>query len=306
MARVSTLTSEELHAYAPDETYYQQAPAPTWLDELDFRTGPPFHHMGTHALDLNSWFVIDAARDMEIALRERLLTEQRDIVFDCLPTAEDAAEEVLELITDWLLVRGINAPRYDDHPLAAASRLVQDDLCLMVRHDDDWYLDGGSLCFPTVWQLADKLGKPTGAVHGPVPHYDTELSTKVDRFFDRLRPDRPVWRRNLSVTPFTLLFLPTSKADQPVGHLITEPDGSPFWLRTERQTLRRLPRTGAILFGIRVQLAPALVLLDRPDRARDMAAMIRSWDDGINGYKIGGNDLNANFLPWLDQVVANA
>jgi dimethylamine monooxygenase subunit A len=306
MVRASTLTSAQLHEYAPDESLYHRAASTEWLDELDFRTGPPYHHMGTHALDLDRWFVIDEAREMELALRNRLLTEQRDIVFDCLATADDAASEVLELVTDWLQRRGIDTTTYDDHPLAAASRLVQDDLCLMVRHDDDWYLDAGALCFPTVWQLADKLGKPTGEVHGPVPHYASELAPRVDRFFDRLRAESPVWRRNLSVKPFTLLFLPTSKADQPVGHLTTAPDGSPFWLRSERQTLRRLPRTGAILFAIRVQLTPAAVLLNRPDRARDMAAMFRSWDDGLNGYKIGANDLKENFLPWLDSVAATA
>jgi dimethylamine monooxygenase subunit A len=302
MVRVSTLTAEELQGYSPDESFYLRAGVPGWLDELELRGGPPFHHMGTHALDLNDWFVMDEAREMELALRRRLLAEQRDVVFGCLASADSAAQETLELITAWLRARGITAEADDDHPLAAAGRLVQDDLCLMIRHEDDWYLDAGALCFPSVWQLADKLGLPTGEVHRTVPHYASELSTKVDRFFDRLRDGNPVWRRNLSVKPFPLLFLPTPKDDQPTGELVAADDGSPYWLRTERQTLRRLPRTGAILFTIRVQLAPARVLLDRPDVARQMATMLRAYDPSFTDYKMGTNDLRPSFLPWLDRI----
>ena len=87
-----------------------------------------------------------------------------------------------------------------------------------------------------------------------------------------------------------------------VGDLDVADDGSPMWIRSERQTLRRLPRSGAILFTIRIQLAPASVLLVRPDRARDLAVMYRSWDQAMLGYKIGGNDLVPSFVPWLERI----
>ena len=99
-----------------------------------------------------------------------------------------------------------------------------------------------------------------------------------------------------------MLFLPTSRALQPDGDLDVADDGSPMWIRSERQTLRRLPRSGAILFTIRIQLAPACVLLVRPDRARDLAVMYQSWDQAMLDYKIGGNDLVPSFVPWLERI----
>ena len=303
---VVSTTLDELFGYAPDADIYRHAGAPAWLDELDLRPGPPFVRMGTHALDLDRWLMADEAREMELALRARLIDERGTEVFDVRPGSDDAGAEVLELVTGWSRARGFGDPPPAAHPLEAAARHVQEDLCLMVQRDGDWHLDAGALCFPTFWSLQEKLGRPTGAVHAPVAHYADELSPRVDRFFDRLRAETPVWRRNLSVKPYPLLFLPTSRAIQPVGDLDVADDGSPMWIRSERQTLRRLPRTGAILFTIRVQLAPASVLLDRPDRAGDLAAMYRSWDQAMLDYKIGGNDLVPSFVPWLEQIATGA
>ena len=94
---------------------------------------------------------------------------------------------------------GSRAVPADLHPLDAAGRLVQEDLCLMVLRDGAPHLDAASLCFPSYWRLADKLGRPMADVHGPVAHYADELAAKVDTFLQRLRPERPVWRRNWSI-----------------------------------------------------------------------------------------------------------
>ena len=44
----------------------------------------------------------------------------------------------------------------------------------------------------------------------------------------------------------------------------TDPTATRLWLRTERQTLRRLPDSGASVFTIRVQMAPLSALAARP------------------------------------------
>jgi len=232
--------------------------------------------------------------------RRRLLAEHRDDVFGALDGTADASAETLELVRAWLRSSGLpTAVDPDEHPLAAAGMLVQEDLCLMVRHEDGWHLDAAVLCFPTLWLLADKLGRVNAEVHGPVPHFAEELLARVDGFFDRLRPERPVWRRNLSVTPGPLLCLAARALEPPAGPVTLAPDGSPLWLRSERQTLRLLPRSGAILFTIRVQTAPIGVLRERRDRAADLAAMYTSWDTAAHGYKMGGDSLVPALRDWL-------
>ena len=302
----SSLSSEELWRYAPDTAVYRLRPAPVWLDELDLHSGEPFVKMGTRTTPFDEWFILDDAFELEVALRRQLLAEQRDVVFACAATADDAAQEVLELVSAWLRDRGVEVPLDDDHPLAVAGSLVPDDLCLMIPRGGDWWFEGASLCFPSIWRLSDKFGRRTTDVHSTVAHYRDVLAEKVDRYFMGMPTDRLVRRRNLSIKPWPLLHVPTTKAEQPLGALIPDDDGAPFWLRSERQTLRRLPRTGAILFSIKVQIAPARVLLERPDIAARLAAMYRSFDSAMDGYKAAVNDLNVGFVPWLERLAEQA
>jgi dimethylamine monooxygenase subunit A len=297
---------ETLWSYLPDADLYERVGVPAWLDELDLSPAPPYVKMGTRSLPVEECLVVDEFRDSELALRNRLLDEQHDLVFAALTDTMDASLETLELVQDFLTAKGITASPVDPsvHPLEAAGRLVQEDLCLMVRRDGDWHLDAAVLCFPSLWSLQEKFARSTSGLHEGVAHYPEELAPRVDRFFDRLRPGQAVWRRNLSIKAYPLLFLPLRKSvNAPPSRAGVQPDGSPFWLRTERQTLQVLPRSRSILFTIKLQLAPARVLLDRRDRARDLLDMYRSFDHAHLGYKASMNPLGTEFLPWLAQVV---
>ena len=118
----------------------------------------------------------------------------------------------------------------------------------MVADADGRYrLEAASLCFPSHWRLHDKLGHSLATIHAPVPHYAEELAAKVDTFFDRLRVDRPVQRRNLSIHSHDDLFRP--EPHESPASFAPEPSGvDQVWLRSERQTLVRLPahRRGAV------------------------------------------------------------
>lgn len=54
-----------------------------------------------------------------------------------------------------------------------------------------------------------------------------------------------------------------------------------LWLRTERQTLRRLPRTGAIAFTIRVYQTRVEELVREPGVPGRMASAVRSWPEDV-------------------------
>lgn len=292
---------ELLRSYAPDPERYRADVCPAWIDEIDLAVTDAHVRMGTRALPTDHWLVRDEHAGEEVALRRRLLRDQRSHVFACSHHAEAAAEEVAELVEGWTASRPpLDLPATEEsHPLARAGASVQEDFCLMVHHDDRWHLEGAVLCFPSAWILAEKLGRPTALVHGPVPYYAAELSRRVDMFFDRLSPDKPVWRRNFSLWPTLLLWAPFLTPalcrDQPFI------DGVPTgWLRSERQTLRRLARSGAILFTIRVQVAPLSVLAQRPGRARQLAAWLRAPAGETRRHEMG--PLADATLAWLDAV----
>ncbi len=268
-----------------------------WLDELALEPGPPFLSMGVHTLDLDRWLIVDDARATDLALKRALLDERHDEVFAALPGFDDAAVEVLALVEAWLASHDIpSAVDSSLHPLDAAGRLVQEDL--VVLDGPDHRVVAASLCFPSYWRLHDKLGRPLTEVHGPVAHYADELATKVDRFMGRLTPERPVWRRNWSVHDDPSYFLPSPTPPQQV-------DGRDaawrLWLRSERQTLRRLPASGAILFTIRTQQVMLSALALRPDVARRLAAVVRGWSPDLAAYK-GRHAEGEGLLTWLDRV----
>jgi hypothetical protein len=208
-----------LWSYAPDTAAYAAAGVPSWLDELDLSPAEPHVKMGTRSLSVSEIFLQDPFRDNEVALRNRLLDEQPDVVFAALSTdpVTKASDEVLALVSGWLAERNLPVAPPARHPLERAGRAVQEDLCLMVRRDGRWHLDAAVLCFPSLWSLRDKVGLALDDVHLFVPHYAADVSARVNLFLDRMRPGTAVWRRNLSVKPYPLLFLPMTKAEQLLG-----------------------------------------------------------------------------------------
>lgn len=71
-------------------------------------------------------------------------------------------------------------------------------------------------------------------------------------------------------------------------------------LRTERQTLRRLPKSGAILFTIRTYMFPVTELAKEIGVPARMASAIRSWPPDVAKYK--ARELYDNvLLGYLDE-----
>ena len=212
--------------------------------------------MGLRPLEIAKWLEIDEHRDHELALKESLLSSKRDVVVATRPEGYAASREVLEEVCEYLrsfhpsLLVDVDV---DEHPIVAASRLIQEDLCVLVR-DQAWRLQSASVCFPSRWSLAQKIGTTLDEIHAPVPSYDDELSGPTNAFFDRLQVERAFWRLN-----WTLLDSP--ELHQP-GSVRTSPSrGLDQWFfRVERQTLRKLARTGAVVFTIRTYVDSLLTL----------------------------------------------
>jgi len=287
---------------------------PSWLAEIDPRPAPPFLAMGTRGLGRGRWLTIGDTR--QLALKTTLLRAHRDQTTAALPDTEAAVRELADAVaadvaaatgTD---VSAIAAAARVDAPNAlgvhasvpagmveAAARLVAEDLCLLVPREGGWVLGAACVCFPSHWRLSDKLGRPVAAIHAPVPHYADELAGRVDRFLDRLAPGQGAWRRNWLVHTDDRLFAP-APPPPPAPALTADDAGERLWLRSERQTLRRLPVTGSIVFTIRTQQAPLAVVGSRPDLRAAMADAVESWSDDLIAYR-GGHALRTPLLAWL-------
>ena len=248
-----------------------------WMDEIRLDPGSPWLQMGTRQLGARPWLIFDEKRLGELALKHRLLADITDDVLIEPKHAEAAGQEALQLVEasveaaghtldqrqqlDELIQAGFvdsaRGPQTASDvengaspmtPLDRAGRIVQEDLCLLERSSDGWLLQAASLCFPSRWRLRDKIGRPLGEVHGPVPGYEDVLRSRVDGLLDRLK-DQVVWRRNWFIHPNSDLYQPEYPEH---GDPLVASDrcGEALFLRSERQTLRRLPKSQWVLFTL--------------------------------------------------------
>ncbi len=252
---------------------------PAWLTELPLTPGPPWVTMGVRGLSDASWLVIDD--DYEAQLREKATADEA-LVFQALPATREAGHEVARLVEDWLAayapaaepdrLAAARSPSKGRHPLLSAALTVQEDLCLMAEHDGAYCLVAAAVHFPSHWRLADKMGLPMARIHEPVRHYADELEHRADRFFARLGADRIVVRRNVSIHDHADLFRP----EPPETYEDFDGAFGALWLRSERQTLRRLPTSGAVLFTIKTQQCALPVVRQVPEVASGLAAKLRA------------------------------
>ena len=242
----------------PEPILQSRLPVAAWMDPRTARLP------GVLPVEGDKWLDCDDAFAAQMALRDQLIAERPDVVTALLPQGKAAAAELYALVLSHLSQHpgyrlapdgvtrpdGVVVPLDPDRPFQTLGRLVQEDLCLMQRAGDEHVLTGASLCFPASWSLDEKLGRPLTGIHRTVKPYDPELARRVQRMFDVIRPDQPLWRMNALVYVNPDLHQPgregAPRTDRRNGQ----------YLRAERQTIRRLPETGAVVFAIHTYVVP--------------------------------------------------
>lgn len=250
-----------------DAILHDRLPQAPWLDPAAWRLP------GVQPLALDDWLIRDEVFDQQMRLRDHLIATRSGDVHSLMPEAVPAARECLALVLDTLandagyrigastVLRpdGQLVPIDSDNPLLTIGRLIQADVCLMEQSGDEHALTGAILCFPASWTLSEKIGRPLSAIHIPIPEYDSNVTRRVQRLFDAIRPERPMWRANAILHHDPSLFHPQSEKSP---HAIRQSGHAGTYLRSERQTLRRLPVTGAVIFTIHTYMIPADRLSD--------------------------------------------
>jgi dimethylamine monooxygenase subunit A len=263
--------------------------------------------MGLRPLAPGSWLEPDGYRDADLAQKEQLLAERHDQVVGLAPdpggAARAASDELLELVVAAQQGDGPGPPvRAGDHPVESAARRTQEDWCVHLPDAEGrWRLAAACVCFPTRWVLADKVGRTVREIHAPVAFYDEQLADPVDSFFDRLAPGvgKGVWRLNWNLTDDPTLFQPVAHARRDRRADISAANaGAEVWLRVERQTLVRLPRTAAVVFGIRVHADPLGDLAGDPDALGRLERSLRAMPEPTWDYK-GLGAYGEAVLGWI-------
>jgi len=287
-------------------TPYDTAPASDFSgriphdDILPQLVGDSFRHrVGVKPLDLANWFVRDEEWEPTIAMKRELIAQRRDQVIAFRDDGHEVAQEAAELVLGWLgkttMSLGVDA-------LVDAALAVPDDLTVLrsIKTDSGEQLPfvAGVVCSPSRWRLTEKIGLDMLAVHKPVALYAEHIGAAVDTTLTRLSPEKPIWRSNWTLEDHPALFQPFS----PERPLVSHP--SELWIRIERETLRRLPRTRGILFTIRGFQEPLSTYVQRgPEVVRNLRELVARLPDVLARYK-SVYDYRSATITWLDSLLA--
>lgn len=130
-------------------------------------------------------------------------------------------------------------------PLLTLGALVQEDFVILQKQGDEHVMTGAILCFPASWHIDQKFMKTLVKIHDPVEEYTPDIARRVQRLFDGIKVGRPMWRANHLYYNDPELFQPRREEER------RRYDASkPSWLRVERQSMKRLPKTRAVIFSI--------------------------------------------------------
>ncbi|WP_298333267.1 DUF3445 domain-containing protein [uncultured Erythrobacter sp.] len=175
--------------------------------------------------------------------------------------------------------------------LCEAALASHEDMCLLTKAvgDDQYRLIGAAVAWPSDWHPKEKIGLPLRALHAPIAGYEEQLATGVDRFMETLKPGAIYGRCNWFIAATgDRRWLAAGGPQEQFAHVTAENAGDALFVRSERQTLRRLPQTGAILFTIGIYVEPlkALNATNLESLAEAVGTLVRGESErrGVGAY----------------------
>lgn len=244
--------------------------------------------MGLRPGELTEYFVPQDTTGTLLSERAVLLAAEPEKYAAILPRGEASLRETAALAQSF--GAPLDAPEGADSAklLTALGSAWEPDLVWLRPGDDGLHrVVGGIVCFPSSWALADKLGLPMAAVHEPVPGLNAALARQVDRFLEKLAPG-DFWTRenwSLSRSPARNQHTSLQRPGMNWPRLDAATPVAEVWIRLEHQMLLRLPESGAVLFGIRIESPPLTSLLAEPQAAGRFARILETMSDEAAKYK---------------------
>ncbi len=210
-----------------------------------------------------------------LAERARWLATEPARYAALTPEGEPLLAEFAACGAAWGVARGASVREF-------GAALEPDFLLLSPDADGAFRLRGGALCFPTGWALEEKLGHTLDFIHGVVPGLNPALAAPIQHFLAKLKPGVAFQRDNWGLAATDELNLHPSR-----GHaspsLPTTPER--LWLRVEHQALMALPRSGGVVFGIRIALHRLDEVARSPAAAKGLRRALVSMSPEVAAYK---------------------
>ncbi|KAF8842564.1 hypothetical protein BDN67DRAFT_899178 [Paxillus ammoniavirescens] len=299
-------------------------------------------NMSLKKLEPDWWIELESSYCERIAQRKKLHVEHGKLVIDELPGSQEASRECMEMVIQYICQRYPNQFHYDNwtgvfsnnilgtkvdistvHPLLFLLDHVPEDF-LITQEDPDtglYVLRAAVSCSAVGWNIGQKMGRPLHQIHGPVPDYKEKMAFSMDRqrtslafvdlvpnqvlhrFFSKLPCDKPIQRGSWGLEVGEPLFVQTAEAEWSVRQT-QDPDLSlsNIYLRVDWQTLRRMPKSRAIVFNFKALFTPVTDFRREPYIPKLVLKVLLEGKKSIIEYK-GTWHIEHKVIPALKEWV---
>lgn len=279
--------------------------------------------LGLSSIPASEWIQYENDYSQRTLEKKSLIGGQRDRVIQYIDNSQAAQHELLKEILSYIakyqadlftVNEGVvishaddveyELSSYKDNPFELISYLAPDDFCLLDKQDTDYQLAAASVCNPTYWELSEKMGRPLKDVHAPIPNLEDKIGRMIRHFFANLKVDDYFLRSNwfLTSNPELPLFLDGYNQESDIESLDVTNIEERLFLRTERQSFRKLKNTENIAFGIKIYVSPISIVKKHTAIAEDLITAIKTMT--IEQKQLLGIDLYAGVLEdYLQSVL---
>jgi hypothetical protein len=287
-------------------------------------------HPAIENTTLSDLVAMDKTYHSRIQLRRSLLATQTHEVLGTNPKATPAVFELYKWLTATYLpsrfpalftlsatgglLNKTTAETLPPSPTSAAHALtligshIDTDFLLLQpstnpQDEEKYRLEAFITCFPSGFSTRSKLGLLLADIHGPVPAYKQKLEKSMDRFFATLPVGKIVRRWNWAVSTSGDLFCvagnhATREEVEGAGQEQSV-DLRTTFLRCERQTVHRLPETGAVVFAFKTYQYP---IAELRDEGAEEAERLCEAIDGMGQGSVPEITVYKRQVVWGDKV----
>ena len=287
----------------------------------------PYHQtMSIFKLDVNHWLDMDKYYYDYIKEKERIRHTYGPDNFGWLPGSELACRELMDTVKEHMLLRypllfttkdkgehvtneltgeilDFSEP-LKEHPLIYVSKMAKEDFYIVLKGEDGVHrLMAAAVPFPGgSFGIKYKLGKTLDVIHTEVPYYKEKLKPSMEKWFARMKAPDMVERASWYISWDHKLLLINVYALKEGDKVQSDVQPTEFNVRVERQTLRRLPKSQAIIFTNHPVFYSIEEMKDEPLVPSLIRKIIYEAPEGICKYKNFAS-FRDHILPYLTNLV---
>jgi hypothetical protein len=290
--------------------------------------------VGLRPMKPDQWILIDSSHADVMREKRARLAAFPNLYYRALPSSLAAQRELRERVLAHLTAdhpghfertgpsfrsRATGAEcDLSDHsiePLLQLSSLIEEDFMLIQDVEGAPRITAASNAYSSSGRLVASVGRDIDWAHRPVPDLTRKLGPRIERVLNSVHPATPCERFNWQLTPMATVFFPHDDphaANAAAMHDICEtlrenPDraGDLLWIRVERQTLSRLPDSGAVAFSLHTYSDPLSSLRADVESVRAMLALLQAYSE--ERWKYSEMDIvREPVIRWLESAANQA